>query len=210
MAKITLIPLIDTAKMVRRSLKEAFPDVKLRVRIDRYAGGSSIHVIWSDGPSSEMVESVVKRFGGAYFDGQTDYQGRLRHRMDGDPVSFAPNWVQCHRQFTDAAVMRAIDAIYYANRDLLLAQGVERPVADGFRIGDLSKVYLGPKPRPVPIYEMFDAATEPRSQSMFEAISEWLRATDDRVAPADSVTANRVTISATDNDKKAMLEKRFH
>lgn len=210
MSKITSINLIDTAKLIRQSLKEAFPDVKFSVRSERYANGSSIHVAWGDGPGTEMVESIAKRFEGSYFDAHTDYPGNLYHRLDGAPVHFGPDHVFCHRQFTDAAVMRAIDAIYEANRNLLEAQGVARPVAEGFRLGDLSGVYLGPAPKPVPMHEMFSEVVEPRSQSMFEAISAWLHTRNDRVTPADSPTANRVTISAADNDKAALPEKRVH
>jgi hypothetical protein len=210
MSKIISISTVDTAKMIRKALKESFPDIKFAVRCDQYANGSSIHVAWPDGPGAEMVESIVGRFRESFFDVQSDYRDNLYHRLDGALARFGPDHVFCHRRFSDAAVIGAIDAIYEANRDILAAQGVSKPVAATFRIGDLCNVYIGPTPAQVPMHEMFDPITEPRSRSMYETITDWLRATNDRVMPAESVTASRVTIAAADNVSGAVPEIHVH
>lgn len=66
---------VDTAaaaKMLRPQLKRAFPGVKFSVRIDRYAGGSSIDIGWTDGPLEADVRKVSDGFQGARFDGMID------------------------------------------------------------------------------------------------------------------------------------------
>src|SRR5882672_5529511 len=76
------ISVTDTAKMMRKALKEAFPGIKFSVKSDKYAGGASIDVHWIDGPSVAMVDSLQTRFGA--------------------------DFVHCHRSHSDAAVERAI------------------------------------------------------------------------------------------------------
>lgn len=92
----------ETAKLVRRALKEAFPTIKFSVRSDTYAGGASIDVNWTDGPATEDVEAVAKRFQGGYFDGMTDYKGGRVHSMNGQEVHFGADFIFCHRAISDA------------------------------------------------------------------------------------------------------------
>ncbi|WP_338423309.1 LPD29 domain-containing protein, partial [Xylella fastidiosa] len=40
----------ETAKLVRKALKESFPDIKFSVKSSNYSGGASIRVSWIDGP----------------------------------------------------------------------------------------------------------------------------------------------------------------
>ena len=56
------------AKMMRATLKKAFPGVKFTVRKD----GSSINVGWTDGPTDAMVSAVTAAFEGEGFDGMID------------------------------------------------------------------------------------------------------------------------------------------
>src|ERR1700722_15654415 len=62
----------DTAKLVRAALKKAFaspyPGVRFSVRSDKYAGGASVNVTWTDGPQIDAVDAVVKPYSGAGFD----------------------------------------------------------------------------------------------------------------------------------------------
>lgn len=71
-AKARYIDTAEVARMMRPQLKRVFPGVKFSVRIDRYAGGSSIDVRWTDGPTTEQVEAVTHGFQGARFDGMID------------------------------------------------------------------------------------------------------------------------------------------
>lgn len=62
----------EAAKMLRPLLKSECPGVKFSVRIERYAGGSSIEVFWTDGPTIDQVEKVTRGFQGRRFEGMTD------------------------------------------------------------------------------------------------------------------------------------------
>lgn len=62
----------ETAKLIRVDLKKAFPGVKFSVRSSVYAGGASIDVSWTDGPSQKAVEGVAKVYAGGGFDGMID------------------------------------------------------------------------------------------------------------------------------------------
>lgn len=111
------IPVTDVAKMIRRALKESFPDIKFSVRTSKYAGGSSIRVGYTDGPSAKLVESVVKTFQGSYFDGMTDYKGTNYHTLDGEPVMLGGDFVFVERQISSALrakVIRRVAARYGA------------------------------------------------------------------------------------------------
>ncbi|HEY2763900.1 MAG TPA: LPD29 domain-containing protein [Pseudonocardiaceae bacterium] len=62
----------EVAKLLRPFLKRGFPAVKFSVRIERYAGGSSVNVFWTDGPTVDQVEAVANGFRGGRFEGMTD------------------------------------------------------------------------------------------------------------------------------------------
>lgn len=62
----------DTAKLIRAALRREFPGVRFSVRSDKYAGGASIHVEWTDGPTPAQVEGITHGFQGGRFDGMID------------------------------------------------------------------------------------------------------------------------------------------
>lgn len=62
----------DTAKLVRKALKAAFPGQRFSVRSDTYSGGASIRVKWIDGPTEKAVKAVTDPFESAGFDGMID------------------------------------------------------------------------------------------------------------------------------------------
>jgi Large polyvalent protein associated domain 29 len=97
-----------TAKLIRQSLKEAFPGVKFSVRSSTYSGGASISVSWTDGPNAAQVESITRGFKASYFDGSIDYQGSIHHMMDGEQVTFGADYITSTRIHSDAAVERAM------------------------------------------------------------------------------------------------------
>lgn len=68
------IDVVDVAKMVRAALRKRWPEVTFSVRSDRYAGGASIDVSWTDGPTEADVMDVVGRYQGSTFDGMRDLQ----------------------------------------------------------------------------------------------------------------------------------------
>lgn len=132
----------DTAKLVRQALKEAFPGHKFSVRSSSYSGGASIDIQWTDGPTDKQVESISNAFEGSYFDGMIDYKGSVYAKLDGKPVHFGANFIHTRREFSDALVQRAIDAIaskYAAN---FTAHNIPVPTVADYNDGKLYNVHL--------------------------------------------------------------------
>ena len=113
----------DTAKLVRAALKEAFPGVKFSVKSSVYAGGASINVSYTDGPSSSQVKGIVGVFEGSYFCGMTDYKGTNYSALDGQPVSFGADYIFVNRSLS----YRALTAI-------------AKNVCDKYDLGDAIKI----------------------------------------------------------------------
>lgn len=97
----------DTAKLLRKELKTAFPHVKFSIRSSVYSGGASIRVNWVDGPFIEDVEKFAKRYEGATFDGQIDlkeYKEDTLMSFNGQDmpvlVSFGSDYVFCDRDLS--------------------------------------------------------------------------------------------------------------
>ena len=100
MSNVQYLSCAQTAKLVRAALKEAFPGVKFSVKSSTYAGGASINVAYTDGPSASQVEGIAKAFQGSYFDGMTDYKGSNYNSLDGQQVRFGADFVFVNRKFT--------------------------------------------------------------------------------------------------------------
>lgn len=92
------ISVVETAKLVRAALKEAFPEVKFSVKSSKYSMGASIDVYWTDGPVTAQVNPVVKGFGGATFDGMQDLKEHHNSILNGEEVSFGADWVHTNRE----------------------------------------------------------------------------------------------------------------
>jgi hypothetical protein len=76
----------ETASLVRKAVKTAHPGVEFRVRSKTYAGGASVDVSWTYGPTAAQIEATAKLYQGATFDGMTDcstYRESLLSTDDG-------------------------------------------------------------------------------------------------------------------------------
>ena len=78
------ISVTDTAKLIRKALKREFQGFKFSVRSSKYAGGASIDISWTDGPTSEQVDSVTDAFAGKGFDGSIDLAYRCHSFLTED------------------------------------------------------------------------------------------------------------------------------
>lgn len=137
--------LIDTkevAKLVRKSLKEAFPGVKFSVRTDRYSGGSSIRIGWTDGPTEKQVNAVAQRFAGGYFDGMIDYKGSITSFLDGECVRFMADFIFADREYSDEATQNAIDIVYKKYENNFKTNGVEKPTVEQHKKGKLWDTFI--------------------------------------------------------------------
>lgn len=137
MSKKYLSP-AETAQLVRKALKEAFGKVKFSVRSDR----SSIRISWTDGPNAAQVEAVTDKFKGGYFDGSIDYQGSIKHMMDGVEVSLGTDFVFTTRTYSDEAISRAIERVYSKLRGNFVRDGIDKPTVEQYRGGKLYPVQL--------------------------------------------------------------------
>lgn len=77
----------ETAKLVRKALKLAFPGQKFSVRSESYSMGASIHVTWTDGPTTQQVDRVIGVYAGADFDGMIDLKTHNDHWLEPDGSS---------------------------------------------------------------------------------------------------------------------------
>ena len=71
-ARSEYISVTDTAKLIRQQVRKNFPGTKFSVRSDSYAGGASIRVSWTDGPSESAVKAITGGYTGGRFDGMID------------------------------------------------------------------------------------------------------------------------------------------
>jgi len=94
------ISVVDTAKLIRLALKESFAGVKFSVKSSSYAGGASINISYTNGPTQKQVESVVSVFEGSYFDGMQDYKGQNYANLNGEEVKFGADFVFVKRNLT--------------------------------------------------------------------------------------------------------------
>lgn len=132
----------ETAKLIRKALKEAFPGVKFSVKSHTYSGGASINVSWTDGPNADQVEAVAGHFKAAYFDGSIDYKGSIYHMMEGQSVHFGADFIFCERQYSDAAIIAAIEAVYRRFEGNFKRDGITKPTLEDFLRGRLWNVQL--------------------------------------------------------------------
>jgi len=93
----TYLSCAETAKLVRKALKENFPSQKFSVRSSTYSMGASIDVSWDNGIPQEEVNKICKEFEGAGFDGMVDYKFYKQHWMmpDGSVTAAFSEGGQC-------------------------------------------------------------------------------------------------------------------
>ena len=70
----------ETAKLVRIALRREFPGAKFSVRSDH----DSIDVRWTDGPTTALVNPVVKAYEGGGFDGSIDLAYTCESWLEAD------------------------------------------------------------------------------------------------------------------------------
>lgn len=117
------IGIVETAKIIRAELAEAFPGVKFSVRSKSYSMGCSISVRWTNGPSVKAVEAITDCRYGHGFDAMTDCSTHHDETYKGETVSFSGSRPHCSREITpgfEAAVAAAWEAMDSSERCNLL------------------------------------------------------------------------------------------
>jgi hypothetical protein len=110
----------QVAKEVKRILKRAYPTTKFSVRTDRYAGGSSVDVYWTDGPRQEAVEKLIGHYHGSTFDALTDSTRRHDTVIE---TAQGPRTIHCGNDhiFTHRKVSRERELVAQA-REMIVAR----------------------------------------------------------------------------------------
>jgi hypothetical protein len=99
----------QAAKAIRNELKAAFPGVTFKVTSDSFSMGDSVDIRWTNGPTSEAVNAITRKYQYGHFDGMVDLYEYSNKRQDIPQSKF----VQTDRGYTDDA-RRA--ALAYVNR----------------------------------------------------------------------------------------------
>jgi hypothetical protein len=100
--------LTATANLIREALKAAFPAVKFSVTTDRFSGGTSLDIRYTDGPSGKQVKAVYAPFISGHFDGMQDmhvYNDGLTAVAEGGQLvrlSFGAKYIDHHRSYSAA------------------------------------------------------------------------------------------------------------
>lgn len=139
----TYLSCAETAKLLRKALKSAFPGVKFSVRSER---GSAINVTWTDGPRESDVRVVAQRYKGGRFDpmidlayhaahalnpatGEVRLLGTYGHSFDNEPLAEVPDgWVPVSFGADFVFVERNLSPAYW---EVLTAAAEEAVAAAG-------------------------------------------------------------------------------
>ena len=67
---------------IKAELSKIYPGVKFSVRSDTFSGGNSVHIGWSDGPTSDEVETITGKYQYGHFNGMEDIYESSNTRDD--------------------------------------------------------------------------------------------------------------------------------
>lgn len=119
MTELRYVSCVDTAKLIRKALKKAFPGVKFGVRSDQYAGGCSIHVSYTDdgkGPTQKAVEAVVEPYAGGRFDGMIDLAYGVKSWLEPDGtagIAHSPGTTGSHPSEVGAPISEEAELVHF-------------------------------------------------------------------------------------------------
>lgn len=82
---------------IKQALRVKWPQVKFSVKSSVYSGGDSVHVSWTDGPTVDQVQPIVRFYEYGTFDGMTD-----SYNMDNvKECAHQAKYVMCNRDFSE-------------------------------------------------------------------------------------------------------------
>ena len=98
----------QAAQAIRKELKEAFPGVKFSVTSEGYSMGDSVHINWTDGPSTKQVETYTKKYQYGHFNGMEDLYENSNNRDDIPQSKF----VFAQRELSDEFMLKAAKYVH--------------------------------------------------------------------------------------------------
>lgn len=108
----------DSAREIRKVLKSGYPGIKFSVRAKRFAGGSSVDVSWTDGPTESEVSKAT---------------AHLKGYHNGFYNEFIITYRQTSREVMEAAAKAAAE---YYEVEMPKVVGNECPYIEGQEIVD--------------------------------------------------------------------------
>lgn len=70
------------AACIRKELKAAFPETKFSVTSSSFSMGDSVDINWENGPTTEQVDKISKKYQYGHFDGMYDIYEYSNSRKD--------------------------------------------------------------------------------------------------------------------------------
>lgn len=62
----------DVTRQIKKELNKAFPGIKFSVKYDSYSGGDAARISWNFGPTTDMVDDIVKKYQYGSFNSMED------------------------------------------------------------------------------------------------------------------------------------------
>lgn len=93
------------ASLIRKELKEKFPNIKFNVRSENYTGGNSVNIEYTDEIPEAEIEKVVEKYKDGYFDGMTDMY-EYKETEDNHPRA---KYVFVRRNMSEEAKQKLIE-----------------------------------------------------------------------------------------------------
>ncbi len=78
----------EAGKLIRRELKDKFPEVKFKVTSENFAGGDAVNVEWTDGVTEDQVKDLLNKYQEGHFDGMRDIYEYSNDRKDIPQAKF--------------------------------------------------------------------------------------------------------------------------
>lgn len=97
-----------TAQLIREALKVAFPSVKFSVTSDSFAGGTSVSIAYTDGPTRKQIEQVYAPFISGHYNSSEDMYEYHREPTTIDEtgqlfrLSYGAKYISEHRSYSPA------------------------------------------------------------------------------------------------------------
>ncbi|MBU2765460.1 hypothetical protein HAP94_04465 [Acidithiobacillus ferrivorans] len=113
-------PFARAVKNVRLVLKQHFSGVKFSVCMENH---STINIKWTDGPTSEQVQSIIRFFEAGRFNGMDDIYDR--HETPWNTLFGSAEYIFTYRQVSAEITQLAIDTVWQVIPGNL--KGIEKP-----------------------------------------------------------------------------------
>lgn len=95
----------NTAKAIRKELKKEFPLTKFSVTSQIFAGGNSVHIEWTDGPTMDQVDKITNKYQEGHFNSMEDMYELSNLQNDIPQVKY----VQTRREVSEDIKIKIFD-----------------------------------------------------------------------------------------------------